>query len=199
MNALELRLSKLRAKYGNDWRKAFEGPVQKPIPNYYNEAGDLLVDDLEECPLEYVGDTEEIISLGHRGWYADSYFDNVIKGAVMSYKKKGEIIYLAATKHSQCDFASVCMRERFDNKEDAARRADESAQREAESCLEYEAKDNAERMIEEKLEEYHEINKEIMQRKELYKKDLQNALEDKEKLWGEIERLRENFWTSVEK
>lgn len=105
--------------------------------------------------LRCVGRSDEIIKLGHKGWYVDNYQDETVHGMVYQLPaRNGECLYVPAVNDpnnddSAClDFTSI-----QSDKEDAAKIADQMAEQWAEQSRIAQAKDQAEQRIAEIAEE----------------------------------------------
>lgn len=90
-----------------------------------------------------VGDSHDIVRLGHTGWYADQHQENLYRGHVWQLPaRNGEPLFIAGYHESeQTEYVILdCSRGRlrtFDSKEDAARAGDELARIMAEKEREY--------------------------------------------------------------
>lgn len=94
------------------------------------------------------GHADEIIRLGHRGWFVDNFQDSTTRGIVLQLPARhGKSIYLAACSdpwNKNCAIVEICF---HDEKEDAARAADGLAERYAEDSREDDLKQLAETEI----------------------------------------------------
>lgn len=141
----------------------------------------LFFDSLNDWPCSSYQDAHDVAKLDHTGWYADSFQDNLIRGAVVAFRKphkindefeddnyyyadefKSHVFYYPATYSTEWDMATVYLDEYTDIK-DCARRADQLAECEAEEAREYDAKDQAEQQIDDAKRELHELNRETLQ------------------------------------
>lgn len=172
---------------------------------------------LYAIPASLVGDSHEIISLDHTGWYADSFQDELIKGCVFAIRNPhklngdgGHLFYMPATYYT--DFENVTLYNKlYDTAEQAARYADQYAERTAEEERDYHAKDQAEQQIEDLKTEIHQANKDaLMLIKEIKAKTypepicsairhrLYEFLETRTKAYKRIAKLQDNYWLAVE-
>jgi hypothetical protein len=106
--------------------------------------------------LRIVGPADEIIRLGHTGWYTDPFdTGETVRGYVVQLPARGgECVYIPAiedpcnTDCYICDFHSAT-----DDKKDAARWADSMAESYAERERDYQTKESAKMRAEELREE----------------------------------------------
>jgi len=157
------------------------------------------------------GDSHDIVSLRHTGWYADNDQDSLLKGCVLQLpSRNGEPRYVPATYCTEWDGATIYMGEIGPDKEQAARYADRNAEIEAEASREFYAKDSADQQISEKREEIHELNKEALELLREIKHQtftpavcstlkgaLQQMLRDRRKCFERIVKLQDDFWAAV--
>lgn len=147
-------------------RKYSDYGFSKDRSIYYNpqseESGYRWVENVSDG-LRKVGDAHKIVRLNHTGWFTDVFQDETVHGEVYQLPARAErTLYVPAVNdpcNDDCaclDFTSVT-----DDKEEAARRADQMAERWAEEAREYSAKDQAEQRIEAINEEIEELYKDF--------------------------------------
>jgi hypothetical protein len=101
-----------------------------------------------------VGSAEDILRLRHTGYYTDREGRGLCYGVVVQYPARNGIPrYYAAIEHKDYDSVTLFLGTVFDEKEDAAREADECASIEAESFRESEEEDMAEQKMGEAVTE----------------------------------------------
>jgi len=114
-----------------------------------------------ECPsdgLRKVGKASDIVRLNHTGWYTDNYQSETVHGEVwqLPADREGNCRFVPGV-NDPCNDASVLdFRSITDDKEQCAWEADRMAEMYAERAREYQAKDEAERRLEEIGEEIQE-------------------------------------------
>lgn len=109
--------------------------------------------------LRKVGNADDVIRLGHTGWFVDNFQDETVRGEVYQLPSRGvECQYVPAVndpwnKDCACvDFSSIT-----NDKEDCARWADSMAERWAESEREFQAKEQARIRLEEIEDEIKQL------------------------------------------
>lgn len=109
--------------------------------------------------LRKVGDSDDIISLNHTGWYTDNYHDETVHGEVYQLPARhGSPQYVPAVNDpDNRDCACVDFRSVTDDKEQCARDADRMAETWAEESREYQAKEDAENRIAEITQEMKDV------------------------------------------
>ena len=172
----------------------------------------LYVESLQDLGWREVGEAQDVdTSIKHNGWYADNFQADTIKGAVLQLPaRNGEELYVPATFHSDYETATVYLADIGPDKNQAARDADWYAEKEAERNREFDAKDQAERKIEEAREEIHRINKDALTLiKEIKGKEftpaicaalkgtLRDYLSDRRQQFKMIVKLQDDFWSAV--
>ena len=166
--------------------------------------------------LRFVGYSDEIVSLRNNGWFADSFQDEVYRGAVWQLPaRKGKSVYVYGYKDDNNPGSAIIDFDHTDEKKDAALRADSMAEYDAENSREYEAKDAAEQQISELQEEIadnkQEIKRLLAERRELKKQGLYNQtvcdlfaekvkslISDNQERKEKIGKLTDNYWLAVE-
>jgi hypothetical protein len=86
------------------------------------------------------GNADEIegVRIHHKGWFTDPDCGGTLRGFVIQITaRKGVAQFIAATRHSDWDGITLWPLDRFDNAADAARLADQHAERAAETEREY--------------------------------------------------------------
>lgn len=162
-------------KYYRSWAKPLALDTGKYSAIWSEDRQTIFVDDLKDCPFNFEGDAHELAKIDHTGWYADQCQDNLVKGAVMSFRNPGRLygeddntgnqthkVFLAAYYETDADGATIDYSHFYETARDAAYAADRLAERAAEKEREYQAKDQAERDIEELKGEIHTLNKETL-------------------------------------
>lgn len=186
----------------------------------------IFVDSLADCPFKLEGDASDLTCTDYTGWYADSFQDELIKGAVVSFRDPRRMYgtdgddngkdthkkYLAAYYATQSDGATIDFSYYYETKGDAARGADRLAERAAEESREYHAKDQAEQQIERLREEIHELNREALPLLAEIKKagrhytpavcgavkdKIADILETRRARFHSIAQLTDDFWLAV--
>lgn len=171
----------------------------------------LYVDSLDSLGWRKCGDSEDLITLRHSGWYADNDQDSLIKGTVLQLPSRhGVKQYVPATYHTDYDTCTVYLNDTGPDREQAARDADRNAEIEAEESREFYAKDAAEQQIAEAREEIHRINKETLAvLKEiktvtlpphmcsLFKGAVRQHLADRKAQFERIAELKDDHWNAV--
>lgn len=100
-------------------------------------------------PFRSVGYADEIVRIDHKGWYTDSFQDDTMRGVVYQLPaRNGKEQFLAGTEWS-CNDEIVLFLDVHDDKEDAARMADEHARVTSELYREDDEKQRAEQRKEE--------------------------------------------------
>lgn len=101
--------------------------------------------------LRFVGTADKIIRLDHKGWYIDNFQGETVHGEVYQLPaRNGEPLYVPAVNDPFNDnSACVDFRSATNDKEDAARLADQMAEQWAEREREYQAKEDVKRRLEE--------------------------------------------------
>lgn len=126
----------------------------------------IYADSFDCLPFEHVGEAYTINRRLPRGWYTDDFQNETLKGEVLSFRNphklsdnESHVFYIAATSHSDWDGVTVYTTPVFDDKEDAARYANECARVEAEQAREYAEAYERDKAREEAREELHAQNK----------------------------------------
>lgn len=152
--------------------EALKKPIYSARGVYANK--DIFhLDRFEDMPgyIEEPKEAHKCINLRHTGWYTDDFQDNLLSGVVIPIRHPqkinpgsgSHIFYLAGTKQTNYDGVTVYLDKLYECEEDAARRADRIAEREAEDEREADEKYRAEQKIEELKAEYHTLNAEARQ------------------------------------
>lgn len=101
-----------------------------------------------------VTDAHDLIRLGHTGWYVDIRNDETTKGQVLQLPARhGKTLFMAACTdpcNANTGIVELCL---YDDKDTAARGADQLAERYGEDCREDDLKSHAEAHIEELKQE----------------------------------------------
>lgn len=165
MNSLKTRLAAYKAwkaepSLNMQFRTQFKHPGysaghwNREKNEYYGYYG------LKAFGARDVGEAHEIVSLGHTGWYSDNYQDTTLVGHVCQLPgRDGQCRYLA---YYQEESGVVVMDAQIhEEKEDAARAADELARIAAEHAREHCAEFQAEQDIADAKEQIHELGRQI--------------------------------------
>lgn len=200
------------AKHYTDWRHWIirKVKVQRTWRNP-EDANLLYCDNLDSLGWRNCGDAHNIAPLGYTGWYTDSFQDaSYIPVVLQLPARDGKEQYVPAIRHSDWDTCTVYLNEMTDDKKQAANWADRNAEREAESCREEDAKDQAEQQIAEAREAIHTINKEVLPAlKELkganltpgicavVRTGISELLADRRSQFSTIKKLEDDFWQAV--
>lgn len=186
----------------------------------------IFVDNLKDCPFSFEGDAEDLAKLDHTGWYTTHYCEDLMKGAVVSFRKPGRLygtdadndtqthkVFLAAYYETDADGATIDYSYFYETARDAAHGADRLAERAAEKEREYQAKDQAERAIDDHRADIHRLNKEtlalikeVKQQTsifpatvcELIREHIEDVCEQRRKKFKRIAALQDNFWLITE-
>lgn len=201
-----------QSNYYNDWRSWVRKPAACPTMTRDLENRNIMyVDVMADIKLRYVGEAHKIVSLRHTGWYADNDQNDTYYGQVYQLPaRNGVEQYVPAICHSGYGTGTLYLNDIGPDKEQAARDADHYAQKEGEEAREYDAKDTAERLIEEAREEIHVINRQVLPAlKELkgarltpsicsmVRAGIQDHLADRRAAFKKIASLEDNFWNAV--
>lgn len=112
-----------------------------------------------------VGEAHKVVNLSHTGWYVDIHQDETCHGIVLQLPARdGKPVYLygvADPWNANCGMVALSMNEWTDDKEEAARWADQMAEYYAESAREDDLKQRAEIEIEESQDRIKEIRTEV--------------------------------------
>lgn len=176
----------------------------------------MFADDLDHLPGRQTGDAGELARLDHTGWYADSFCDELVRGAVMQLPSKdGEHRYYPATYRTESDGVTGWPLDWYETPEEAARAADSHAEREAEDCREWNAQAQAEMQREDNQvamaaarEQVHALGLELRQLEEARQElppTICQALRDLirqhrqecHRLARRCAELREDYWQAV--
>jgi hypothetical protein len=177
--------------------------------------GTIFSDNLGGHSLRLVGRADKIVRLNHTGWYTDSFQDSSTFGLVFRLPN-GRGFLAAYSDPWNCDKDGEGPHslepESYPTEEEAARRADRLAERYAEFCREYDAKQCAESRItqirEEELpavrEEIRELCDGIRQSTlapsvcaEL-KRSIRRLLKQKAELFDKVRELEADYWKAVQ-
>lgn len=141
--------------------------------NVRGEKGEIFSESLDQYGVD-LGTVQDVCgrrAFDHTGWYADNYQDELIVAHVCRMRCPRGTLYIPATLRTESDgtihyLADAELVPKGAGPDDheaaqreAARSADHYAEREAEDCRDYCAKDSAERDIEQAREAIHETNK----------------------------------------
>jgi hypothetical protein len=188
------------------------------------DKGELYTESLDQIG-DNLGDAHELNKgIRNTGWYANSFQDALIKGAVCKMRTARGTYYIPATyctdwdgtTHYLGDAEIVAKGSDEDAHQEAireaARRADRRAELEAEEAREYHAKDQAEQQTIAAREHIHELNREtlalIRKAKEAKRNytpavckaivdKIEDALEKRKAEFARIEELESDYWTAV--
>lgn len=146
-------------------------------------------------------------AINHTGWYTDHFQDNTLWGVVFRLPHGR---FMAGTEDSWGNRTIYHEEGVFECDQEAALRADRVAENEAEKERDYQAKEEAERKIEENKEEIARIREELRGLcKELRPVNLspsiceavrfkmKTLLKEKAKLYTEIRKFSKNYWEAV--
>lgn len=186
-------------------------------PNRYREDGALFIEDINDTMAQYIGDSSELASLRHTGWYCDDTQEDLLKGCVFRIRTPDGMRYIPATRLESPHFdnggATLYLKDLNDDERDAARYADQLAESQAEKAREDSEKYYAEQKIEECREEIHRINKEALPLifeiktnnkvfsdlvNETLKEKLGDLLEERAKMFEAIDVLPREPWRANE-
>lgn len=166
--------------------------------------------------LRFVGYSDQLSRINHNGWFADSYQDEIYRGAVWQLPaRKGKEIYVFGYMDENNPGSAIIDFDYTDSENDAAIRADSMAEHDAENAREYEAKDQAEQQIDQLKDDIADNKKEIkrllQERRELKKQGLYNQtvcdlfaekvkslISDNQERKEKIGNLTVNYWLAVE-
>jgi len=160
--------------------------------------------------LRHVGSADDIVKLGHTGWYIDNFQDETVRGEVYQLPAKdGECRFVPAVNDpNNDDCACVDFRSVTDDKEECARWADSMAESWAEREREYQAEESKRIRLEEIEDEikstytgFRKVAREIRANcdrlagigvvRELVRKEWARTKAEIHKLRAERERLEE--------
>lgn len=176
-----------------------------------NRNGKIFVHETTDyAPI--VWDSETDNGRGATGYYADNYQDALICWCVIKIAPKQrnrEAFYAPVTYGTDYEGVTIHV-DNAGSMDDAKRRGEQLAEREAEESREYHAKDQAEQRIEEERERIHEINKTVIPcLRELKTVKLSSAicgmlrakimdyLSEREACFARIDALTNNPWGAV--
>lgn len=173
--------------------------------------GILYCDSLDVLGWRSCGDSDSIIRLGYKGWYTDNFQSSTIIGCVLQLPaRNGVEQYVPATYHSDFESATVYLNEVTPEKRDAARWADQNAEREGERSREADAQDHAEQQIAEARAEIHRINQEVLPALKdirgqkfsapvcsMIRGGVLEHLADRRSAFSLIKKLEADFWQAV--
>jgi len=162
--------------------------------------------------LRDIGDSHEIIRLNHTGWFADHFYDSVIRGRVLQLpSRNGEPVYIPATYCTGWDGVTLYPLDQYDDKDDCARAADSYAENESDRSREFYAKDAAEQDIlsckedmKDNIERFHIIAKAARPANlgavlcPLVLEKLSALRESNHANARRIQELKDNYWLAVE-
>lgn len=200
------------AKHYIDWRHwIIRTKKCQRVWRDMNNLGVVYCDSLDVLGWRHVGDAHDLAPLGYTGWYADNHQDGMYVGVVLQLPSRNGIEqFVPAIRHTDWDTATVYLNEITDDKRQAARWADQNAEREAESSREEDARDSAQQQIAEARDQIHVINRQVLPAlKELKGANLTAAicsmvragitdlLGDRAKQFRTIKKLEDDFWQAV--
>lgn len=196
----------------HDWRHWITRTIKdKHVWRDMNNLGVVYCDNLDVLGWRHVGDAHDLAPLGYTGWYADNHQDGMYVGVVLQLPSRNGIEqFVPAIRHTDWDTATVYLNEITDDKRQAARWADQNAEREAESSREEDARDSAQQQIAEARDQIHVINRQLLPAlKELKGANLTAAicsmvragindlLGDRAEQFRTIKKLEDDFWQAV--
>lgn len=177
MKTTKQRLANYRQRYEKAVHKSPRGPLGHKYRNTWDVPRNTRSDDGGEIYTEsrdqfgdYLGDAHDLIRLDHTGWYVDGYHSGLMIGGVCKLRCPKGTLYIPVTYCDEWDgsthyIGDVELVEKGSDESahdaairEAARSADYYAEREAEKAREAWVNDQAQREIEEKREDIHEIN-----------------------------------------
>lgn len=200
------------AKHYIDWRHwIIRTKKCQRVWRDMNNLGVVYCDSLDVLGWRHVGDAHDLAPLGYTGWYADNHQDGMYVGVVLQLPSRNGIEqFVPAIRHTDWGTATVYLNEITDDKRQAARWADQNAEREAESSREEDARDSAQQQIAEARDQIHVINRQVLPAlKELKGANLTAAicsmvragitdlLGDRAKQFRTIKKLEDDFWQAV--
>lgn len=158
------RAAKAAGKYCREYRRQYETrpaipPLEingTPPPWGRGERGELCRDSFDGWRV--VGDAHEVIRLDYTGWYMDVDRFSLAVGVVVQLpaRTRGVPRYFPAVRYTDSDGVTIFTREETDDKDTAARWADQNAERIAERERDYQEawreKEDARELIEEARE-----------------------------------------------
>lgn len=199
-------------KHYNNWRHWITRTIKGRNTHRDLENKSLVYcNELSDLGWRVVGDAHEIVRLGYTGWYADNFQSAMYVGVVLQLPARdGVEKYVPAIRHTDFDTATVYLAEITEDKDSAARWADQNAERQAEESREFDAKDQAEQQIAEARTEIHVINRQLLPAL----KDLKGAnlkpsicsmvragitdlLGERAEQFRTIKKLQDDFWKAV--
>ena len=195
-------------------------PTPKAIQKFYplshsDDKSRLFIDDWDKWPGNDLGDAYEVTRLDNTGWFSDNFQDGLVKGRVVSLRTPKGTRFYPGIYYTNCEGVTVYMNDYFtgeDGAEEAARRADHYAEKDAEQCREDDAEYQADQRIGELKEEYHALNKSVLDEIKTIKaqldlfsikekiRDLIKSLsvcEERKRLQDEIQEYLDNPWRAV--
>lgn len=208
----------------NDWRKSrYTGVLWSAPNNTRGEKGEMFTDSVDQYG-EYIGDYWEVNrNIDNRGWFADNFQCETIKGGVSKLRTPRGTLYIPVVYYSDSDgtihYINDCeIVEKGAAEENhekaakvAARSADYYAERLAEESREHHAKDRAEMDIEDARAEIHAVNKKALALLSEIKKHgtfspavcsalrekLADYLDDRARQFGIIDARKSDYWSAV--
>ena len=186
--------------YPGNWKTDYIGPKsQKPwFCDTWPEWRDL-------------GDAHENARIDHTGWYCDHFREGVIRGRVLQLPaRNGDPIYVPGTYCTEWDGVTVYPLDWYETPEEAAKAADQYAEREAEESREFYAKDAADQDIDRAHEEAKEAIQQFRELKttikgkayddpvcSLIRRELKSLRREVTRQISIIQARRDDFWTAV--
>lgn len=170
----------------------------------------------DQTDLRFVGWADQLMTLRHTGWYADTHNEETFRGAIFRLPaERGQERFVAGYGESMTGGFVLDLSEVWnDDLIGAAREADRLAEGAAEDAREYEAREAAERRIEEIAEELKQVRANILALcgsireacpgiapyqpiRSALRGTLQAHLHHRVELIAERDRLREDAWQIV--
>lgn len=200
------------AKHYCDWRHWYSKPVAGHTTSRDDKDPSIMyVDEMDKLELRFTGDAHKIITLRHTGWYADNDQNDLYIGQVYQLPaRNGEEQYVPALRHSGYGTGTLFLGEITSEKGDAARWADQNAEKAAEESREFDAKYSAEQQIAEARAEIHRINKEVLPALKdikghkfsvpvcsMIRAGILEHLADRRNAFNQIKKLEDDFWQAV--
>lgn len=163
--------------------------------------------------IEYVDRLDS--GMRHRGWYINSFQDEVARGVVLRLSSGRYAAGVADpynfNDETMCGSCVVEIGDVYADRDDAIKFADQIAKAYADDAKEHDAKQQAEQRIEEHLESITRIRGEIINLIRAIKRstldalicerlrsDVRSMLAEKSQLFRSIKKLRDNYWAAVE-
>lgn len=207
----------------HNWRYWKRSTLWSTASNTRGEKGEMFTDTVDQIG-EYIGDYWEVNrGIDNRGWYADNFQYETIKGGVCKLRTSKGVFYIPVVYYSESNGTIHYLNdmEQVDKGADesehetaageAARSANYYAEKIAEESREYDAKCKAEQDIIEARETIHTINKFALSLLSEIKKHgafspavctalrekLADYLRERSEQFSTIEKRENDYWSAV--